>query len=84
MAARDDGDLPMSGTNSDVAGVLSATSSMNTENASRTVMNTENASRTVMPSVTFSPDAAGSQNPATLSTLSHRHGPMMLNTDTGR
>jgi len=27
-----------------------------------------------MPSVTFSPDSAGNQNPVTLSTLSHRHG----------
>jgi len=38
----------MSGTNSEVAGVLSATSSMKTENANRTVM----------PSVTFSPHSA--------------------------
>jgi len=59
----------MSGTDSEVAGVLSAMSNMKTENASRTVM----------PSVTFSPESAGSQNPVTLSTLSHRHGQMMLN-----
>jgi len=59
----------MSGTDSDVAGVLSAMSSMKTEKASRTVM----------PSVTFSPESAGSQNPVTLRTLSQRHGQMMLN-----
>jgi len=59
----------MRGTDSDVAGVLSAMSNMKTENASRTVM----------PSVTFSPESAGNKNPVTLNRLSHRHGQMMLN-----
>ena len=46
----------MSGTNSEVAGILSAISSMNTEKASSTVM----------PSVIFSPESGGSQNPRRL------------------
>ena len=48
----------MSGTNSEVAGMLSAISSMKTEKASSTVM----------PSVIFSPESGGSQKPKRLGT----------------
>ena len=41
-------------------------------------MKTENASRTVIPSVIFSPESGGSQNPTRLSMVSHRHGNMTL------
>ena len=59
---------PMSGTNSDVAGILSAMSNIKTENASSTVM----------PRVIFSPESGGSQNPSRLRILSHRQGNIML------
>ena len=61
--------IPISGTNSDVAGILSAISSMNTEKASSTVI----------PSVIFSPESGGNQKPSRLSTVSQRHGNIMLN-----
>lgn len=61
--------LPISGTNSEVAGILSAMSNMNTEKANRTVI----------PSVIFSPESGGSQKPSRLSTVSHKQGKMMLN-----
>ena len=61
--------LPISGTNSDVAGILSAISNIKTENANKTVM----------PSVIFSPLSGGNQNPRRDKMDSHRHGKMMLN-----
>lgn len=61
--------LPISGTNSDVAGIFSAISNMKTENASKTVM----------PSVIFSPESGGSQNPSKLRIVNHKHGKMILN-----
>ena len=61
--------LPISGTNSNVAGILSAMSNMKTENASRTVMQR----------MIFSPESGGSQNPSKDNTVSHRRGKIMLN-----
>ena len=63
-----DNELPISGTNSDVAGMLSAMSSMKTEKARRTVM----------PRVIFSPESGGSQKPSKLRTVSQRQGKIML------
>lgn len=60
---------PMSGTNSEVAGILSAISSMNTEKASNTVN----------PSVTFSPLSAGKKNPAIVKMDNNTQGIMTLN-----
>ena len=60
--------LPISGTNSEVAGMDSAISNMKKENANRTVI----------PRVIFSPESGGSQNPSKLSIVSHRHGKIML------
>ena len=62
-------DLPIKGTNSEVAGIFSAISNMNTENANKTVI----------PRVIFSPESGGSQNPNRLKIVNHKHGKMMLN-----
>jgi len=59
----------MSGTNSEVAGMLSAIINMKTENANNTVI----------PSVIFSPESGGNQNPTRLRAVSHRHGNITLN-----
>jgi len=58
----------MSGTNSDVGGMFSATNSMKTEYDRRTVI----------PSVTFSPASGGRQNASRLNTFSDTHGRIML------
>ena len=59
---------PISGTNSDVGGMLSAISSMK--------MLYER--KTVMPSVIFSPASGGRQKASRLRTFSQTHGMMML------
>ena len=61
--------LPISGTNSEVAGILSAISNIKTENANRTVM----------PRVIFSPESGGNQKPNKLRMLNQRQGKIMLN-----
>ena len=60
--------LPIRGTNSDVGGILSAMSNMNTEYERSTVM----------PSVIFSPASGGRQKASRLSMFSHTHGSMMF------
>lgn len=62
--------VPMRGTNSDVGGMFSATSSMKTEYDNSTVM----------PNVTFSPASGGKQNASKLSRFRDRQGSMMLST----